>query len=167
MKPLRPLSLLLCSAWSLFVQASSLIVIEDRGGASALPYYQDLQPEPHANDIPPHSQVWRGSGAFPVRSTQLSPGTVQGRVINAPGLQPVFLVGDDQLSRAWLLQRREQLQQLQAVGLAINVASEQRLAEIRRWAGGLQVLPTPADDLAARLGLRHYPVLLTPTAIQQ
>jgi integrating conjugative element protein (TIGR03765 family) len=79
----------------------------------------------------------------------------------------VFLVGDDQLSRSWLLQRRDQLQHLQAVGLAINVASEERLAEIRRWAGNLQVLPTPADDLAARLGLRHYPALLTPTAIQQ
>lgn len=166
MKTLCILAALLLTSWVAGASAGNLIVVEDRGGATALPYYQDLEPEPLSGSSSPNTGV-RGSGAFPVRSAQLSPGTVQGRVINAPGLQPVFLVGDDQLSRSWLLQRREQLQQLQAVGLAINVASEERLAEIRRWAGGMQVLPTPADDLAARLGLRHYPVLLTSTAIQQ
>ena len=166
MKTLHILASLLLTYWVAGASAGNLIVVEDRGGATALPYYQDLEAEPLTGSSSPTIGV-RGSGAFPVRSAQLSPGAVQGRVINAPGLQPVFLVGDDQLSRSWLLQRREQLQQLQAVGLAINVASEERLAEIRRWAGGLQVLPTPADDLAARLGLRHYPVLLTPTAIQQ
>lgn len=166
MKTLCILAALLLTSWVAGASAGNLIVVEDRGGATALPYYQDLEPKPMSGSASPNIGV-RGSGAFPVRSAQLSPGTVQGRVINAPGLQPVFLVGDDQLSRSWLLQRREQLQQLQAVGLAINVASEERLAEIRRWAGNLQVLPTPADDLATRLGLRHYPVLLTSTAIQQ
>lgn len=165
MKTLRVFTSLLIICWVAGASAGKLIVVEDRGGTSALPYYQDLEPEPSAGSSSPVGVP--GAGVFPVRSAQLSPGTVQGRVINAPGLQPVFLVGDDPLSRSWLLQRREQLQQLQAVGLAINVASEERLAEIRRWAGNLQVLPTPADDLAARLGLRHYPVLLTPTAIQQ
>ncbi|MEN1627443.1 DUF2859 domain-containing protein, partial [Pseudomonas aeruginosa] len=27
--------------------------------------------------------------------------------------------------------------------------------------------PAPADDLVDRLGLRHYPALITSTAIQQ
>lgn len=165
MKTLRVFTSLLITCWVAGASAGKLIVVEDRGGTSALPYYQDLEPEPSPGSSSPVGVP--GAGAFPVRSAQLSPGTVQGRVINAPGLQPVFLVGDDPLSRSWLLQRRDQLQQLQAMGLAINVASDERLAEIRRWAGNLQVLPTPADDLAARLGLRHYPVLLTPTAIQQ
>lgn len=166
MKPLRILVTMLLTSWVSGSSAGNLIVVEDRGGTTALPYYQDLEPELPAGNPSPVVGVHRVD-AFPVRSAQLSPGTVQGRVINAPGLQPLFLVGDDPLSRSWLLQRRDQLQQLQAVGLAINVASEDRLAEIRRWAGDLQVLPAPTDDLAARLGLRHYPVLLTPTAIQQ
>lgn len=166
MNTLCLLTALLLSSWLAGASAGNLIVVEDRGGTSALPYYQDLEPELPAGNPSPVTGVHRVD-VFPVRSAQLSPGTVQGRVIHAPGLQPLFLVGDDPLSRAWLLQRRDQLQQLQAVGLAINVASEERLAEIRRWAGDLQVLPAPADDLATRLGLRHYPVLLTPTAIRQ
>nr|WP_090441551.1 integrating conjugative element protein [Pseudomonas benzenivorans] len=168
MKRLFSLTFLLCSSWPLLsAQATALVVVEDRGGVSALPYYQDLEPEPTANATPPQDIGVRSSGAFPVRSAQLTPGAVPGRVINAPGLQPVFLVGDDEHSRAWLVQRRDLLQQMQAVGLVVNVASARRLAEVRRWADGLQVVATPADDLAIRLGINHYPVLLTPTAIQQ
>lgn len=148
-------------------QAISLIVVEDRGGVSALPYYQDLAPEPSDRLPPPPSIGIRDAGAFPVRSALLSPGQEQGRVINAPGLQPLFLVGDDKQSKAWLLQRREQLQQLNAVGLVTNVASAERLAEVQRWAEGLQIAPVQADDLAQRLGIRHYPLLITATTLQQ
>ncbi|MEG7121910.1 integrating conjugative element protein, partial [Pseudomonas aeruginosa] len=98
---------------------------------------------------------------------RLSPGQVQGRAINAPGLQPLFLVGDDTLSQTWLKERGDELRDLQAVGLAVNVASEARLTEIRAWGKGLQILPAPADDLVDRLGLQHYPALITSTAIQQ
>jgi len=168
-RPPCRLLLLLSASLPLLCPAASLVVIEDRGGASALPYYQDLVPEPQSNDSSqsPLQLGVRGGGAFPVQSTQLTPGVVQGRVINAPGLQPLFVIGDDQRSRQWLMERRPQLLQLQAVGLVINVPSEERFAEVKRWADGLQVVPTPADELASRLGLRHYPALITPTAIQQ
>ncbi|MFJ3119624.1 integrating conjugative element protein [Pseudomonas protegens] len=149
------------------VNASSLIVVEDRGGVSALPYYQDLAPEPSAQSAPLENIGVRGHGSFPVHSNQLIPGEAQGRVINAPGLQPLFLVGDDERSRAWLTQRREQLQQLHAVGLVVNVASAERFAEVQRWAGDLQMVPAPSNDLAQRLGIKHYPLLITATAIQQ
>jgi integrating conjugative element protein (TIGR03765 family) len=149
------------------VNASSLIVVEDRGGVSALPYYQDLAPEPTVQSAPLENIGVRGHGSFPVHSDQLVPGEAQGRVINAPGLQPLFLVGDDERSRAWLTQRREQLQQLHAVGLVVNVASAERFAEVKRWAGDLQVVPAPSNDLAQRLGIKHYPLLITATAIQQ
>ncbi len=159
--------LLLCLATPVMVNASPLIVVEDRGGVSALPYYQDLAPEPNAQSAPIETMGVRGQGAFPVHSDQLVPGKEQGRVINAPGLQPLFLVGDDEMSRAWLTQRREQLQQLQAVGLVVNVASAERFAEVKQWAGDLQMVPAPSNDLAQRLGIRHYPLLITATAIQQ
>lgn len=159
--------LLLLSCLAHSVQAKSLIVVEDRGGVSALPYYQDLVPEPSDRLSPPPSIGIRDGGAFPVRSALLSPGQEPGRVINAPGLQPMFLVGDDEQSKAWLLQRREQLQQLNAVGLVTNVANAERLAEVQRWAEGLQIAPVQADDLAQRLGIRHYPLLITATTLQQ
>lgn len=167
MKRLLNLTILLCLASPLAANAGSLTVVEDRGGVSALPYYQDLVPEPDTQSAPPPNPGIRGAGAFPVRSPQLTPGEAQGRVINAPGLQPMFVVGDDERSKAWLSQRHNQLQQMQAVGLVVNVESAERFAEVRRWAGDLQVVPTPADDLAGRLGIRHYPLLITATAIQQ
>lgn len=159
--------LLPCLALPAVCIASPLIVVEDRGGSSALPYYQDLVPAPNEQQATQQNIGVRGTGAFPVRSTQLTPGEEQGRVINAPGLQPMFVVGDDEFSMTWLLQRHEQLQQMQAVGVVVNVANAERLAEVRRWAAGIEMVPTPADDLAGRLGLRHYPLLITATAIQQ
>lgn len=167
MNSLLNLVILLCLASPMVVNASSLIVVDDRGGVSALPYYQDLAPEPTEQSAPVENMGVRGQGSFPVRSDQLTPGQVQGRVINAPGLQPLFLVGDDESSRVWLSQRREQLQQLHAVGLVVNVASAERFAEVQRWAGGLQMVPAPSNDLAQRLGIKHYPLLITATTIQQ
>ena len=159
--------LLLCSISPIVANASSLIVVKDRRGVSALPYYQDLVPEPTGQSAPLENIGVRGQGSFPVRSDQLSPGELQGRVINAPGLQPLFLIGDDAMSKAWLSQRRDQLQQLNAIGIVVNVASAERFAEVQRWAGGLQMVPAPSNDLAQRLGIKHYPLLITATAIQQ
>ncbi|MCK3850853.1 integrating conjugative element protein [Pseudomonas sp. W2Jun17] len=167
MNRLLHLPVLLCLASPMAAHATSLIVVEDRGGVSALPYYQDLAPEPTEQSAQAETIGVRGQGSFPVRSDQLTPGQVQGRVINAPGLQPLFLVGDDESSRKWLSQRRDQLQQLQAVGLVVNVASAERFAEIQQWAGNLQLVPAPSNDLAQRLGIQHYPLLITATTIQQ
>lgn len=148
------------------VQASTkLIVVQDHGGVSALPYYQDLNLVPESG--PPPLKGLLSGGAYPVKTPEMTPGAVVGRTINAPGLQPLFLLGDDPMSRAWLTQNLQQLQQLQAVGLVVNVTSAARIEEIRRLAPGLQLEPTPASDIANRLGLKHYPVLITSTIIRQ
>jgi integrating conjugative element protein (TIGR03765 family) len=155
-----------------------LIVVEDKGGASALPYYralnpQDAQPGQPATPQPaPQSTPRIGSPAeaeaamLPVRSARLTPGDEPRRVIRAPGLTPLFLVGDDDRSRAWLKQRRADLQALRAVGLVVNVAAPEALAALRRLVPGLMLSPASGDDLAQRLGLKHYPVLITATGIE-
>ncbi|MDA8454301.1 integrating conjugative element protein [Acidovorax sp. GBBC 3334] len=149
------------------------IVVEDRGGIPAQPYYDDLglppqRPEggltPPATPPPAH----HGEAALlPVRSTGLSPGAVDARPLDAPGLTPFFLVGDDPRSRAWLRQRQDQLRSLRAAGLVVNVESQQALDALRSLAPGLALFPASGDDLARRLGLRHYPALLTATGIEQ
>ena len=165
----------LCSWLGSAVQAQSepLIVIEDRGGDSALPYYEALNLQPRTSGSPrielpkPPAQSFSEADLLPVHSSRLSPGTVPRRVIEAPGLMPFFLVGEDDLSRHWLEQRAAALQELNAVGFVVNVSSGQALAALRRLAPGLTLAPVSGDDLAERLELRHYPVLVTPTGIEQ
>ena len=163
----------LLSTPPVFAQTASapLIVVEDRGGASALPYYQPLNPQPDDTARPaplPRPRVGNSAEAamLPVRSANLSPGDVPHRVIRAPGLTPLFLIGDDDRSRAWLQRRGKDLQALRAVGLVVNVATPEALAALRRLAPGLMLSPASGDELAQRLGLKHYPVLITATGIE-
>ncbi len=157
------------------VSNQPLIVVEDRGGVSALPYYQALNPQvagpaqPPLNSPPP-PRVGSVAGAeaamLPVRSARLTPGDEPRRVIRAPGLTPLFLVGDDDRSRAWLRQRRAALTELRAVGMVVNVATPEALAALRKLVPGITLAPASGDDVAQRLGVRHYPVLITATGIE-
>ncbi|KPZ10443.1 Uncharacterized protein ALO41_02229 [Pseudomonas amygdali pv. ulmi] len=149
-------------------QAAELTVVEDKGGDSALPYYRSLNPEPSSvqNDLSSQLDPVPAQG-LPVRTTRMTPGTVKGRIINAPGLQPLFLIGDDETSRRWLQERGAVLEQMQAVALVVNVATPERLAIVRSWLPNTLISPASGDDLSQRLGLNHYPVLITPTAIEQ
>lgn len=174
---LRALPLLPLLALSAHAADQALVIVEDQGGVSALPYYQalDLPPQGARQAVPsprteiPSPPTARHSEAdmLPVRSPSLTPGTVTRRVIQAPGLQPLFLVGDDDRSHRWLRQRVDTLRELGAVGLVVNVESQAALDALRRLAPGLILSPVAADDLAGRLGIRHYPVLITATGIEQ
>lgn len=155
----------------------SLIVVEDRGGASTQPYYDELGLPPlrvasapsaaGTARAPAQTQAQPEAVGLPARSALLSPGVVEARPLQAPGLTPFFLVGDDPRSRAWLQQRAGTLRQMRAAGLVVNVESSRALEELRALAPGLSLSPASGDDLARRLGLRHYPALLTATGIEQ
>ncbi|MGV4686169.1 integrating conjugative element protein [Burkholderia pseudomallei] len=149
--------------------AQGLIVVADDGGASALPYYQALNLLPDAPSatvaITPHAP-YREADLLPVHSARLTPGHVTARTINAPGLSPFFLIGDDLPSRAWLHARGDALRALGAVGMVVNVNTADGLAALRRDAPGLMLVPTSGDDIAQRLGLSHYPMLVTATGIE-
>jgi len=169
----------LISLLALCAQAADqpLIVVEDRGGVSALPYYQalNLQPNDPGRELrlpriePPSlpGERYTEASMLPVRSTLLTPGAMERRVIQAPGLNPLFLVGDDERSRAWLRRNAEKLRGLNAIGLVVNVESQAALDALRRLGPGLALSPVVGDDLARRLGIRHYPVLVTATGIEQ
>jgi len=153
-----------------------LIVVQDRGGVSALPYYQamDLPPigtpiaRPEHVDVPvAQIQPISEADMLPVRSALLSPGRVERRPMDSAGFRPLFVVGDDDLSRNWLQQRAASLRTLGAVGLAVNVDTAEGLADLRDQAPGLTLAPASGDDLAQRLEIRHYPVLITATGLEQ
>lgn len=150
-----------------------LIVVEDAGGVSALPYYQalNLLPEPDGSPlatIPPvRVDPYSEADMLPVVSEKLSPGSVTSRVLSAPGLQPLFLIGDDALSREWLKRRGNVLRELNAVGLVVSVESPLALQQLRELAENLQIAPSSGDQLAELLGLEHYPVLITATGLEQ
>ena len=142
-----------------------LIVVEDKGGTSALPYYRALNPQDAQPGQPatPQTKPRIGGPAeaeaamLPVRSMRLTPGDEPRRVIRAPGLTPLFLIGDDDRSRAWLQRRGKDLQALRAVGLVVNVATPEALAALRRLAPGLMLSPASGDELAQRLGAQALP----------
>ncbi|MFA8411320.1 integrating conjugative element protein [Burkholderia pseudomallei] len=149
--------------------AQGLILVADDGGTSALPYYQALNllpdtPSPIEAITP--STPYREADLLPVHSSRLTPGHVTARTISAPGLSPFFLIGDDLPSRAWLHARGDALRALGAVGMVVNVNATDGLAALRRDALGLMLVPTSGDDIAQRLGLSHYPVLVTATGIE-
>ncbi|MFV3094075.1 DUF2859 domain-containing protein, partial [Pseudomonas sp. GW6] len=98
MKALPTLTVCLLLAWlPVIAQADTLIIVDDSGGASALPYYEVLNLQPRAGVSAPRMVIPRPpteaineASMLPVRSMRLSPGAVARRVIEAPGLPPFF-----------------------------------------------------------------------------
>lgn len=151
---------------------NQLIVVSDQGGSSALPYYKTLNIQDNSRSLKKIPAVKihpiTAMDTLPIVSNKLSPGKVETKVINANGLiRPFFMIGDDDLSVTWLKQRAPALEKLQAVGLVVNVKSSSNFNNLQKLVPSLMILPTSGDDIADRLGLSHYPVLVTATAIEQ
>lgn len=104
---------------------------------------------------------------LPVRSPKLSPGNVEARTLHMPGLRPFFLVGEDVTSLEWLSSNAERLTELGAAGLVVDVTDAGSLRRIQSLVPELTVMPVSGDDIAERLQLSHYPVLITATALEQ
>ncbi|WP_223508266.1 MULTISPECIES: integrating conjugative element protein [unclassified Pseudomonas] len=137
------------------------------------PHFQASRP-PTNNRTQPDRAMHAGLSTFadeawilPVRSSHLSPGQITSRALSMPGLQPFFLVGDDPQSLTWLRQRAAELQEMGAVGLAVEVVDNEALARIRAAAPGITILPVNGNDIATRLQIEHYPVLITATSLVQ
>ncbi|MFP5425024.1 MAG: integrating conjugative element protein [Gammaproteobacteria bacterium] len=132
--------------------------------ALALCSWQSLAASAESSSSPaPSTLNW----LLPVHSARLSPGAVPPRALSLPGMTPLFLVGQDTTSLEWLSRHAQALQDLGANGLAVEVDDVQALRRIQTAAPGLNIWPVSGDDIAERLELEHYPVLITPTGLEQ
>lgn len=168
----------LCTIHSTIAESAGapLIVVRDSGGVPAAPYYKAMSlqangggsipasPTPIPQQVAPLPRAPE-SQALSVRSTRMTPGDVAPRPLNMPGLQPFFLVGDDDISRGWLARHIAELRELHAVGFVVEVQSIDALNSLRRQAYGVTLSPVSGDDIAQRLNLDHYPVLITATRL--
>lgn len=149
---------------------AELRVIADLGGESAVRFYEPIQPV-HTPDAPQHPNAVPSTisedAMLPVVSHKFSVGKVEPRALDLPGAAPMFLIGADDFSRQWLEQNKEKLKAMYAVGLVINVNTADELKALRTIAPDIDLFPAPADTLADRLELYHYPVIISAEGISQ
>lgn len=148
--------------------SAALTVVADLGGESTTSLFEAVVPEQDAPTASSPAQPVPLNGAvFPVVSVRLHPSKVTPRPLSLPGMTPLFLVGDEPQSLRWLSQRRAELKSLNATGLVVSVGTQARFEALQRQTPGLVLLPVSGDDLAARLQLDVYPVLITDTGLSQ
>lgn len=129
-------------------------------------YYESLAPaDATSAPSPPTAFITQ---LLPIRTPELTPGQVIARPHARPALtRPLFLIGSDAASLAWLQRHRQRLLQVQAIGMLVQAESSADLARVARSAAGLSIMPASASTVAQSLGLSHYPVLISSTGIEQ
>ena len=165
LKIIIPVLLLSSSCFS----HAALTVVADLGGDSTLPLFEAVVPEMDTSASSPvqSAPVPLNKAVFPVISSRLHPGTVSSRPLKLSGMTPIFLAGDDPLSVLWLQEKKKTLKSLNATGLVISVASQERFEFLQQQAEDLTLYPVSGDDLAQRLQLDTYPVLITESGLTQ
>lgn len=105
---------------------------------------------------------------LPITTPSLSPGVVTASPKTLRYLQqPLFLVGSDARSKNWIIEKREQLIQLGAVGLLIQAEDKKDVEAMLVLTQGLRLVSASAEGFAAGLGLTHYPILLSNQGWEQ
>jgi integrating conjugative element protein (TIGR03765 family) len=103
---------------------------------------------------------------LPVRSL-IRAGTLKAhRVTNNVISQPLFVVGDDALSRRWLKKQAKKLQALHAVGFVTNISTSKALHELNQLAN-VPLQAVDVDELAHLLKVTHYPFVLEEGVVWQ
>lgn len=151
---------------------ANLNVIADIGGEDASPYFEGINRQEGGQSSPvvppaPASLAEAEAVVLPVATPELTPGDVADRPLQLPGIGALFIVGDDDASRLWLQANAEQLKSRHAAGLIVNVSNLPALQALRELAPGVPMAPASGSELARRLQLTHYPVLITDTGLSQ
>ncbi|MBD2780517.1 integrating conjugative element protein [Xenorhabdus szentirmaii] len=150
---------------------AELNIIADLGGKDASPFYESINAQQGDVSLPTTHDALPGmaneAAMLPVNTPEMTPGKVDSRALQLRGIGALFLIGDDPDSRQWLSQNAATLAKLHAVGLVVNVREMTGLQALRALAPDLLLSPAAGTELARRLQLQHYPVLITETQLSQ
>jgi integrating conjugative element protein (TIGR03765 family) len=124
-------------------------------------FAQEPTPAP-GTAIPPTSSTL--PVAFPVATKSMRPGRLaSGMRLRTAGwlASPMFLLGDDPLSRQWLATNRDRLHRTGAAGLVVNVASIEAFRSLRALAPEVPMAAGSVDGLAQHVSLSIYPLFVS------
>lgn len=169
---------LLVSLLSASVGAAPNVIYDNGQTKSLQPFFESLRgeaPQPDTRQAPSGIAGLTVEDLLPIKTPEMTPGPVQARALELPagyqaspiGARPLFLIGADSLSRHWLLQHRARLGELGAVGMLVQAETAEDLEAVARIAGGLQIMPASATEIARIYALKHYPVLIWGGRVEQ
>lgn len=148
---------------------AELPVIFDQRNTQPIP---EFAAEPAVPDtLPPFDPGQQAAGflagLFPVTTPELSPGIEPRRSVKLNMITPVFLIGSDDQSRNWFVQFKDRLAAIGAAGLVVEVPTLAAFKDLQALAPGLHLSPVSCSDLAIQLGIKHIPVLISASGIEQ
>jgi integrating conjugative element protein (TIGR03765 family) len=162
----RQLAALCAAAGSTACMAGVATIYE---GGPTVPIGQYLaafftqEPAPVTNGaVPPRNGTL--PVAFPVTTRSMRPGRLETplRLRTAGWLAaPMFMVGDDPLSKQWLATNRERLHRSGATGLVVNVASIEAFRALRGLVPDVPMAPGSVEGLAQQVRLSVYPLFVS------
>jgi integrating conjugative element protein (TIGR03765 family) len=103
---------------------------------------------------------------LPVKSKATQGRVSRHHVTFAGFANAIFIIGDDPVSKQWLIEHAEELRQLHALGFITNIKSARTLEELQT-ASDLPLLPANVDDLMEVLGASHYPLISNKGVVWQ
>ena len=157
------LSLILLVVFGNAQAKEPLIVIYDSGDTLSIEPYlpKRTQQKQSKKPIQPPIQM-------PITTPSMQPGSVSVTPKALEYLQrPLFLIGSDQRSKQWLVEKRQHLISIGAVGMLIEAKDLSEVKTILAIGDGLRLVPASAEGFASRLGLTHYPILLSKEGWEQ
>lgn len=137
---------LITTCYALKVIALEIPVIE------AAPYLESDQTQREKHTEHPDSEKFPLPVYSYIKAGPVTTHTMKQNLLS----HPLFVVGDDALSRSWLKKHASQLQKLHAIGFVTNVATSTALHELIELAG-LPLAPVDIDELAILCDASHYP----------
>ncbi len=149
---------------------AELHVIADKGGESAMRFYEFLKPVDKPNSTTPNAIPARitEEDMLPVKTHLMKVCRQNDQIHNIPTIiKPIALVGNDEVSKLWLKTFSKQLQDRDAIGLVVSVNSIAEMQEIRKLVPNIHFLPISSDDIAKTLGIKCYPVIIEQGKITQ
>ena len=104
----------------------------------------------------------------PIITPSLHPGAFRSRDAFFPNLiQPLFIVGSDPRSLAWLKQWRDVLYKLGAIGWVVQAHDAADLKAIATAGHGMKFMAMSGKGISHIFGIKTYPVLISQRAIEQ